>query len=111
MPQNKNIHKITLTKGLTPKEILAIFGILKSCTIYFIIVRDFSLITEINFLKKLSETAKKHKTSIKFITQKSYFQQALKRQNLEILDIIPEEISDIKSEKISNIIGIRSSFL
>ena len=105
MNKNKNIYKITLTNGLTPKEILVIFRILKAKEIYFIIARDFSLITEINFLKKLSEEASLSKTSIKFITQKPYFQQILKQQNLEILDLIPENIPNIKTEKIHNIIG------
>ncbi len=105
MSKNKNTYKITLTNGLTPKEILIIFRILKAKKIYFIIARDFSLITEVNFLKKLAEESSQYKTSIKFITQKPYFQQILKQQNLEILDLIPENIPNIKKEKIHNIIG------
>ncbi len=105
MSKNKNIYKITLTNGLTPKEILIIFRILKAKEIYFIIARDFSLITEISFLKKLSEESSLYNTSIKFITQKPYFQQILKQQNLEILDLIPKNIPNLKSEKIHDIIG------
>lgn len=105
MTEKQKTHKITLKKGLTPKEILSIFSALRAKTIYFVIARDFSLITEINFVKKLAETASDHKTEIKFVTQKPYFQQILKRQNLEIFDILPEDIADQPSKNISQILG------
>ncbi len=105
MNKTQKNYKISLKKGIRAKDILSIFPILKADKIYFTLVRDFTLITEVAFLKKLKLAAEEAKTKIFFVTQKPYFQQILKRQNFEILDVIPTVKECLCEDSISSILG------
>lgn len=100
MSKTEKILKLKIKKGDLAKEILDVFSKDKWEKIYFLVPRDFLLITESIFLKKMKMAQKSHKTKIIFITQKNYFSQTLKAEKFEVLEAIPEEDTKIKTRNL-----------
>lgn len=102
MLKSEKILKLQIKNGDLSKEILAIFSKDEWKKIYFLIPRDFLLITESIFLKKIKIAAKKYQTEIFFVTQKNYFSQILKAEKFKVLEAIPEEYKSIKIQKLKS---------
>ncbi len=106
MSKQKKTHKIDLRRGLRAKDLISVIKQLKNTTVYFLVARDFNMITEIKLLKKLKKLSKKYDISLIFITQKSYFKDILKQQSMTVMKALPDEAEDLETESVTDILGI-----
>lgn len=114
MLHQKKILKLQLKNGDLSKDILEVLE-KESKTAYLLVSRDFPLITESAFLKKIKSVIKKRSMDVFFVTEKKYFTQTLKALKFEVLEKVPEEVEalDLKLVKdfSGNIVAEKNVFI
>ncbi len=96
--------KITLKGGDSSEEILSVLGakLLSSGKAALICPRDFSLMTDIRFLKKLRKAAKKAKCKLVFVAEQKFLRDNLSAQKFKVFASLPEEFSDAEEKEIAD---------
>ncbi len=92
------IVKIVLKDGDSSEEVLALFSV-KTCPakkIAFVCPRDFSLMTDTGFLKKIKKAATKSKKKIVFVTEQEFLRDSIAGQKLVAVEALPEEFRSAK---------------
>ena len=84
MTQAKKIYKIQLKGGDTVRHIFDFIAEHKGAHICFVLDRNFLLVTESSFLKKLKLCLETSETKALFVTTKSYFQKLLSSQGFKV---------------------------
>ena len=97
MSNQKKILKLQLKNGDLSKDILAVLE-KESKTVYLLVSRDFPLITESSFLKKIQIIVKSRSMKIFFITKKKYFSQTLKALKFEVLEKVPKDVISLETK-------------
>ncbi|MDH3324404.1 MAG: hypothetical protein OEL89_02095 [Candidatus Peregrinibacteria bacterium] len=104
--KNKNkLVKIKLRLGDTGSDILRVFEKIKAKKVLFICPRNFTLLSEITFLKKIKSIAKKFGKEIDFVVHQKYFREILTSQKIENFFTIPDEYLEIETEFLAKILG------
>ncbi|MCF7917616.1 hypothetical protein K9L27_01255 [Candidatus Gracilibacteria bacterium] len=86
--------KITLTPSDTIGNIVEIFGKTEAKKIIFLCPRNFSLLSDMAFLKKLREEALIHHKKIAFISLQKFARDVLKRQQFEVYSKIVKDYEE-----------------
>ncbi len=104
MKKNQKL-KIHLKSGNTAADVLTFLKTTESTDICFIVDRDFLLITELVFLKRLRQAVLKSKKNIIFVTPKTYFHQCLNKHKFTVQGYEPEEYEGVEGQSLSHFFG------
>jgi len=103
-PKNKPI-KIRLKAGDKPGEVLDWLKESKAKEICIILERDFTVVTESNFINRLQEVLKAKKSEVYFVTQKPYFQSVLSQHKFRVQGYEPENFTEIAVQTLGELHG------
>ncbi len=98
------VIKITLKNNDSSKEILETLSS-DLCTAKKIILvcpRDFSLVTDIKFLKKLKAVFLKNKKEIIFVIEQEFLRDSITKQKFEVYKKVPKAFSKTEEKTISD---------
>jgi hypothetical protein len=94
--------KITLSPGDSVAHIMGIFSKIKTPKIIFICPRNYSLLSDITFLKKIQKTAQEQEKEIAFVSPQKFARDALKIQKISTYSTITKEIQEGSEKKIKD---------
>lgn len=106
MPKEKKILKVRLKAGDKPGAVIDWLKALEADRLCLILERDFTVITESNFIKRLQGVVKAAKFEVQFVTQKPYFQTVLSNHKLPVQGYVGEDFQDLKTQTLSELKGM-----
>ncbi len=105
MMDNKQKYiKIKVAAGDVPGDILRTFEKVRVSEIVFTFNKNCSFLSEISFLKKLKNLAKKFDKQIVIIVKRKYFADILKSQKIENYLELPEKFEEYKEKTVDEIL-------
>ncbi len=100
-----NVITVSLQDGDSVKDILQIVKQAPNEKIIFICPRNFAILSDISFLKKLKSTAEEGTVEISFVVFQKFVRDIMKSQELTVHPVMPTEFLDAPRREVKELLG------